>query len=121
MNDDPLEMLSDEEIDASGNKAVSKLPCVYVLQTPLGYKIGHTTNLELRLRELQTGSPAPLITEALIPTHAPVQLEGCLHRRFAAKRTCGEWFALSADDVAFLRRLDAQQIRELLRDDDIPF
>ncbi|MEO6739199.1 MAG: GIY-YIG nuclease family protein [Chthoniobacteraceae bacterium] len=121
MSDESMDVLTDEQINAIADQAVLRLPCVYVLGTPLGYKIGYATNLEQRLRELQTGCPAPLVTEAMISTHAPAKLESCLHRRFNSKRKQGEWFDLSSEDLAFLRGIDAKQIRELLHDDDIPF
>ncbi len=69
------------------------------------YKIGTTTDLATRLRTLQASSPVPLTVICQGPGGQP--LERALHQQFAHRRAHGEWFALSAHDLAELkRRLD---------------
>lgn len=58
-------------------------------------KIGVTTDVPRRLRELQTGSSVPLKVIAVRP--GDWHLEKSLHRQFAQWRTTGEWFALPVD------------------------
>jgi hypothetical protein len=58
-------------------------------QTPV--KIGYTENLAARLAQLQTGSPFELYFHAVIDGGRDI--EKAWHKRFAEKRTLGEWFA----------------------------
>lgn len=61
-------------------------------------KIGFTTDVEKRLRQLQTASPAPLkVVARVIGTRA---IEAFFHRMFAHRRVGGEWFRLRSDDIA---------------------
>ena len=69
---------------------------IYFAQSEHGgpVKIGFTTDLEQRLRNLQSASPYPLVLRATFPgTEAD---ERKLHRRFAANRLHGEWFTPDA-------------------------
>jgi Meiotically Up-regulated Gene 113 (MUG113) protein len=73
-------------------------------------KIGSARNPQLRLQQLQVGSPVPL---AILWTYPFLQssgeekegmsLEKALHHRFAGRRLHGEWFDLSPDPVAATR------------------
>jgi len=65
-------------------------------------KIGFSTDVERRLRELQTASPVPLrVVERVIATP---EVEALLHRRVCGwgRHLLGEWFDLSNDDIAEL-------------------
>jgi hypothetical protein len=65
---------------------------VYVIAAPDGTsKIGIAGDPEKRLRELQTGSPVLLTLVGAMP--GGLALERLLHRRWAAHRIHGEWFA----------------------------
>lgn len=76
---------------------------VYIIEGAPGlYKIGFTAGpIGKRLRALQTGNPTKLRTEMTITGTA--RDEQRLHALFSDKRTVGEWFELSALDLAVLR------------------
>lgn len=65
-------------------------------------KIGFASDVERRMRELQTSNSSPV--EALISIPGDRALEGRLHKRFAAHRKTGEWFRLSDEIKTFIRR-----------------
>jgi T5orf172 domain len=71
---------------------------VYVMRAGQNFKIGYTGSAPLkRMRALQTSSALPVyLIGAIDGTGAD---EGRLHRKYAAKRLAGEWFALSWTDV----------------------
>lgn len=77
---------------------------VYVIEGAPGlYKIGFTAgSVGKRLRQLQTGNPTALRIEMTLTGTA--RDEQRLHALFSDKRTVGEWFELSAMDLAVLRR-----------------
>ncbi|MER6736544.1 GIY-YIG nuclease family protein [Streptomyces puniciscabiei] len=60
-------------------------------EQPAPVKIGKTSNIGNRLRQLQTASPFPLQVWWSRETTDP-ELEAKLHRHFADKRMSGEWF-----------------------------
>lgn len=59
-------------------------------------KIGVTTNLEKRLKSIQTGNPEQL--SVLWATEGGRDLEHALHEQFAAERQAGEWFLFEDRD-----------------------
>src|SRR5581483_8320686 len=63
-------------------------------------KIGFASNIELRIRTLQTGSARPLHLLLAIP--GTPDDERALHKRFAALRLQGEWFRHDGDLKAFI-------------------
>jgi hypothetical protein len=78
---------------------------VYLLQALTGtfgpVKIGMTIrrNPFQRMAGFQTVIPVPLRCIGLRSDARPYSIECELHRRFAAKRTHGEWFTLSPADI----------------------
>lgn len=66
-------------------------------------KIGFAKSPDDRLREIQVGSPIPLSILALV--EGGPKLEKGYHRRFAAHRLHGEWFAPHPDILAEIERL----------------
>ncbi|QXX75940.1 GIY-YIG nuclease family protein [Methylovirgula sp. HY1] len=69
------------------------------------YKIGKTNLVERRKDQLSIQLPEDLEMVHAINTDDAYGIEAYWHRRFAAKKTKGEWFSLSRDDVqAFKRR-----------------
>jgi hypothetical protein len=77
---------------------------VYLMRSGRHYKIGRTVSVGSRERQLAIKIPVPPTTIHTIETDDPVGVEAYWHRRFAAKRGEGEWFDLSADDVAAFKR-----------------
>jgi hypothetical protein len=68
------------------------------------YKIGKTLNPVRREGELRVQLPEQLRPVHYIATDDPSGVEAYWHNRFAPKRKEGEWFALSAQDVAAFKK-----------------
>lgn len=75
---------------------------VYFVQSTAGgpVKIGWSASPERRVKDLECGSPFPLRILAMIPGNATT--EGALHKRFAAHRLRGEWFAPHTDLLEYI-------------------
>lgn len=72
-----------------------EIQCVYFVQIvdkPL-VKIGYTTSPLMRMQQLQTACPYPLVLLAALP--GDKQYEAELHRQWAGLRRLGEWFTLT--------------------------
>lgn len=83
---------------------------VYVLRSPTGaYKIGYAENPANRLRTFSVKLPFEVEYELLIKTDDMRSLEAKLHERYAHRHINGEWFALTADDLAELRAMGGAQ------------
>lgn len=72
------------------------------------YKIGRTKELARRMKRFDVKLPFPVEVIAVIETYEPVTEEKLWHERFAHKRIDGEWFALDADDVAWMQQFDVR-------------
>jgi hypothetical protein len=70
----------------------------------LRYKIGATADLARRSQAIAVQMPDPTNTIHVIETDDPFGIEAYWHKRFADKRTNGEWFELDRADVAAFRR-----------------
>lgn len=84
---------------------------VYAIVSATALKIGMTTNLELRLSDLQSANSHPLRVVAILDCQSAQDaytLEAMLHRHFQSSRLSGEWFNITPDD--FLR------VAELIRE-----
>jgi hypothetical protein len=86
-------------------KRIPKAGFVYVLQADSYYKIGLSTNVEKRVKQLSTLPPFDVALIHKIETEDMHQLESELHERFAEKRANGEWFELSEEDLTWLKTL----------------
>lgn len=77
---------------------------VYLLRAGKHYKIGRSNAAGRRERELAIQLPEKAALIHAIKTDDPPGIEFYWHRRFADRRMNGEWFELTADDVAAFRR-----------------
>ena len=73
--------------------------CVYVISASNGLcKVGISSDPELRLATLQTGSAYPLKIEYVLATDTDTRMiEGEVHRRLDKFRCAGEWFDVPAN------------------------
>lgn len=78
---------------------------IYLFESQGLYKIGRSHTPAIRRRRLQTGSPTPIRTVHTLKTVFHKWIEQQLHSRFADKRVRGEWFALTDEDVAYIKSL----------------
>ena len=69
------------------------------------YKIGQTSNMQDRMRNLQTGSPTKLEIVKFIQTDDALTIERKLHNTFKETRIRGEWFALKKGQVRAAKKL----------------
>jgi len=89
------------DVDAAATEAIGY---VYMQRHGADYKIGFTTSLNKRGRQIQIELPQELELIHSILTDDPAGAESYWHKRFAAKRTRGEWFKLTKADVAAFKR-----------------
>lgn len=68
-------------------------------------KIGFASRLALRLKDLRTMNPYPLIVHATTDGHPKVERQ--YHKKFAAHRLHGEWFSPHPDILAEIERLNS--------------
>ena len=73
---------------------------VYLLQAGHYYKIGKAIDLRKRVRQIELKLPYPVEVIHSIEAFHPYKAEQHWHNRFADKRTNGEWFVLTDEDVA---------------------
>lgn len=73
---------------------------VYLLHGNGHYKIGKTKSISRRFREVGLKLPFPVEIEDYIRCDDMDSVEAEWHSRFKDKRLHGEWFNLSAEDVA---------------------
>jgi hypothetical protein len=72
---------------------------VYLLKAGPFYKIGKSINFEKRLKQIKLQLPYPVEVVHTISTPEYSKLEAYWHQRFRSKRTNGEWFLLTDEDV----------------------
>ncbi len=73
---------------------------VYLVRSGRFHKIGHANDTARRAYELRLLLPEKVIVVHQIETDDPVGIEAYWHRRLADRRANGEWFSLTADDIA---------------------
>lgn len=78
---------------------------VYMLKLGKHYKVGKSFHVPRRHQEIAIELPEKPEVVHVITTDDPTGIERYWHKRFDARHTNGEWFALTRDDVrAFKRR-----------------
>lgn len=77
---------------------------VYLFHNGGRHKIGRSIDVERRAKEIDAHVPATLEIVHTIETDDPVGVEAYWQNRFERKRIKGEWFKLTAADVAAFKR-----------------
>lgn len=76
---------------------------IYVLDNGIHFKIGYTTNLDKRIKQLQTGSSTEL--KVICVKHGDVALEQQLHSTLSKYHVRGEWFEKSPEVMNVIANL----------------
>jgi len=83
-----------------GRPQPPKLGSVYLIRSGRLYKVGRTSAMGRREYELNIQLPQEPKLVHEIKTDDPVGIEHYWHERFKERRTRGEWFQLTPEDVA---------------------
>ncbi len=105
---DVAELLGQATAESTTTDLQSKLKrvvgYVYLVKHGRDFKIGRSNDVSRRRREISLLLPQELEHVHIIETDDPEGIEQYWHRRFGARKVRGEWFRLSAEDIAAFRR-----------------
>lgn len=77
---------------------------VYLFQCGDLYKIGTSTDVEMRLKAVRKRAPGTVLLHSVL-SDDPYRAEKFLHLKFGSERVTGEWFELSQEDVHWIKRI----------------
>lgn len=104
LNQNRINQITTGEFTTTKPRKNARDGLVYVIragETNL-YKIGRTTNIDRRLRQLQNMNSQTLSVVKLIHCHDACATESFLHSKFKSYRCQGEWFKLSPSAIDFI-------------------
>ena len=62
-------------------------------------KIGYTTDIDKRIKSLQTASPTGIKLIYLVESDYAYKMEQSLHKQYSSKNSNLEWFKLNDNDI----------------------
>lgn len=90
----------------SASKLESKDGYIYLLKAENGlFKIGRSKNPDLRFGDVSRQSPLRVDLVHCFYAEDYVDAEAYLHSKYADRREVGEWFALSLEDVDWIKSI----------------
>ncbi len=96
--------LSPSADDDAPAEPEAELGYVYLMKSGRYFKVGRSNAVGRRERELAIQLPEKAKVVHSIKTDDPVGIESYWHGRFGERRKNGEWFELTAKDVAAFKR-----------------
>ncbi|RWC41421.1 MAG: GIY-YIG nuclease family protein [Mesorhizobium sp.] len=93
-----------ESLEEDDTAATESVGYVYMIRYGKDFKIGRTSSLTRRSRQIQIELPESTDLVHSILTDDPGGIEAYWHRRFASYRGGGEWFRLPKHEVAAFKK-----------------
>ena len=96
------------QLEKKGNehrewKASDKGGYLYVVESQEKHKIGITKNISNRISTLKASMPHPMKLIYGTEIENCREIEKVLHEKFKDKRTHGEWFTLTKEDIEYIK------------------